>query len=63
MGMEPENDDQIIEAQVPLAEMSKYSLDLRSMTSGLGRFTMSMNRYDPVPDNIAQKVIEQSKTE
>lgn len=61
MGMEPVNDEQIIDAQVPLAEMSKYSLDLRSMSSGLGKFTMKMNRYDPVPDNIAQNVIAAAK--
>ncbi len=61
MGMTPEDADQIIEAQVPLAEILTYSLDLRSMTSGLGQFTTKMNRYDPVPDQIAKRVIEANK--
>ncbi len=61
MGMEPIEDGQEISAQVPLAEMSKYSLDLRSMSQGLGSFTMSMDRYDPVPDNIAQRIIAAAK--
>lgn len=57
MGMEPKDNDQIITAQVPLAEMLRYSLDLRSMSQGLGKFTMEMDRYDPVPDAIAQRII------
>lgn len=63
MGMTPEDEDQIIEAQVPLAEILRYSLDLRSMSQGLGKFTTKMNRYDPVPDSIAQRVIQQNQSE
>ena len=59
MGMEPVDDNQIITAQVPLAEMLRYALDLRSMSQGLGSYTMEMDRYDPVPDNISQKIIAQ----
>lgn len=59
MGMEPVDDNQIITAQVPLAEMLRYALDLRSMSQGLGTYTMEMDRYDPVPDNISQKIIAQ----
>lgn len=63
MGMEPQEDDQIIDAQVPLAEMLRYSLDLRSMSQGLGKYTMTMDRYDPVPEPIAQKIIAQHHSE
>ena len=60
LGMEPEDSEQVIEAQVPMSELSKYSIDLRSMTQGLGSYTIEMDRYDPVPDNIAQRVIAQA---
>ena len=60
MGMSPEDGNQIIEAQVPMSEIPKYSVELRSMTQGLGTYTVSMNRYDPVPDSIAQKIIAQN---
>ena len=60
MGMTPDENDQIIEAQVPMGEMARYSVELRSMTQGLGTYTIEMDRYDPVPDNIAQRIIAQA---
>ncbi|OLU36316.1 elongation factor G [Ileibacterium valens] len=60
LGMTPSDDAQMIEAQVPMSEMARYSIDLRSMTQGLGSYTISMDRYDPVPDNIAQRIIQQA---
>lgn len=57
LGMTPEEDMQIIEAQVPMAEMSKYSIDLRSMTQGLGSYSIEMDRYDPVPENLTQRIV------
>ncbi len=63
MGMNPEDGDQVIEAQVPMNEIAKYSIELRSMTQGLGRYTISMDRYDPVPDSISKKVIERANQE
>ncbi|HET7769455.1 MAG TPA: elongation factor G, partial [Chloroflexota bacterium] len=50
-----------IEAEVPMAEMVRYSADLRSMTQGRGRFRMTFDHYEEVPGNVAQKVIEQSR--
>ncbi len=61
--MNPQDDVQVIEAQVPMAEMAKYSIDLRSMTQGLGSYTISMDRYDPVPDNLAQRIIQNAQAE
>ena len=61
MGMTPDENDQVIEAQVPMGEIPRYSVELRSMTQGLGTYTLSMDRYDPVPDMIAKRIIEEAK--
>ena len=61
MGMTPEDGDQLIEAQVPMSEIPKYSIELRAMTQGLGTYELSMDRYDPVPDPIAKRIIEANK--
>ena len=63
MGMTPVDSDQEIDAQVPMANMSRYCVELRSMTTGLGTYTMEMDRYDPVPEPYASRVIEESKKE
>ncbi|MEO0053423.1 MAG: elongation factor G, partial [candidate division WOR-3 bacterium] len=61
MGMEAQGGLQVIKAQVPLAEMYKYSNSLRSMTQGRGYFTMEFDHYEEVPREIAQKIIEEAK--
>lgn len=48
----------VIEAKVPLAEMFGYATQLRSLTQGRGTFTMEFDRYEEVPQNIAQEIIE-----
>lgn len=64
MGMDPQDDGgQAVRAQVPLAEMYKYPVDLRSMTQGRGEFSMEFSHYEEVPPNIAEKVIEEAKRE
>lgn len=62
MGMDMENGHQVITALVPLSEMMKYPTDLRSMTQGRGVYTQVFDHYDPVPANIAEKVIANAKT-
>jgi len=63
-GMDPQEDGtQIIRAQVPLAEMYGYSVDLRSMTQGRGEFSMEYSHYEEVPANIAEKIIAEQKKE
>jgi elongation factor G len=47
-----------VSAEVPLAEMLRYSNDLRSMTGGRGIYTMSFARYERVPTNIAEPIIK-----
>lgn len=61
LGMEAQGGLQVIKAQVPLAEMYKYSNSLRSMTQGRGYFTMEFDHYEEVPREIAQKIIEEAK--
>lgn len=57
-GIDPQGAFQVIRAEVPLAELYKYSTSLRSMTQGTGDYVMALSHYDPVPHEVAQKVIE-----
>ena len=61
LGMEPEGRYQVVRALAPMAEMFKYSIDLRSMTAGRGTFTTEFDHYEEVPFSVAEKVIEQAK--
>ncbi|HHV95823.1 MAG TPA: elongation factor G [Clostridiaceae bacterium] len=62
LGMNPmEGGIQQIVAEVPQAEMFKYATDLRSMTQGRGYFSESFARYEEVPPNISQKIIEEAR--
>ena len=62
MGSMPAEDGMTtIEAEVPMAEMSSYTIDLRSMTQGAGSFTCKFVRYEEAPGNVQQKVIEEAK--
>jgi elongation factor G len=60
VGVESENDLQVLKGLVPLAEMFGYSTSLRSSTQGRGTFTMQFFQYDLVPasraDNIIKKI-------
>ncbi len=61
MGMEPRGNKQVVKAQVPLAEMHKYSSTLRSISQGRGSHRMSFFAYEQVPANVAEKIIEEAK--
>lgn len=58
LGMSPVEEGQKVVAEVPYAEMPKYSTDLRSMTQARGTFDMWFERYEEAPPNIAAKVIQ-----
>ncbi len=63
LGMIPQEDGHtVVEANVPLPEVQRYALDLRSLTQGRATFTMEVDHYDPLPGNLTQKVVEQYKT-
>jgi elongation factor G len=57
-GMEPRGNAQAVKAHVPLSEMFGYATDVRSMTQGRATYTMQFDRYEEVPTNIAEKVVE-----
>ena len=63
MGMNPESGTNVIEAQVPLAEIQRYSIDLKSMTQGRATYTMEFDHYEEVPANITQKLVAQKQAE
>jgi elongation factor G len=63
LGMDSEDDKQIINALVPMSEMLRYAPDLSSMTGGRGTFTMEFAQYDEVPADLAQKIIDRVNAE
>ena len=62
MGMNPDADgNTVVEAEVPMAEMSSYAIDLRAMTQARGSFTLRFERYEEVPKANQAKIIEDAK--
>ena len=55
--MESRDGQQIINAEIPLAEMFGYATDLRSLTQGRGTFQMTLDHYAEVPKFVADKII------
>ncbi len=62
-GTDSEHGNTIIVAHVPMAEMTRYTTQLRSITGGRGYFTMEFDHYDVVPNHIAGTIIEAHKKE
>jgi elongation factor G len=52
---------QVIKAEIPLKEIMTYSTDLHSATGGEGSYTYEFARYDPMPPQLAQKIIDAAK--
>lgn len=63
LGMEPKGEMQVIQCEVPTAEMARYATDLRAMTQGAGWYTIEFARYEQMPENLAQRIIEQANAE
>ena len=63
MGIDADEFGSVVNAEVPTAEMLEYATDLKSMTQGRGWFAMEHVRYEPAPEEIAQKVIAEAKIE
>ena len=64
MGMNPAGDgNTVVEAEVPMAEMSSYAIDLRAMTQARGSFTLKFERYEEVPKANQAKIIADAKAE
>jgi elongation factor G len=51
----------LVKAEVPELEITRYAIDLRSMSQGTGSFTRSYLRYEPLPSHLADKVVSASK--
>ena len=64
MGMNPDNEgNTVVDAEVPMAEMSSYAIDLRAMTQARGSFTLEFARYEEVPKANQAKIIEDAKND
>ena len=64
MGMNPDNEgNTVVDAEVPMAEMSSYAIDLRAMTQARGSFTLEFARYEEVPKANQAKIIEEAKND
>src|SRR5436309_2414175 len=63
LGAEPKGStgQQVIRANVPMAEVLRYAPDLRSMTSGRGDFELEFSHYEEAPPHIAEKIIKQAQ--
>ncbi len=62
-GMDTRGKQQVVKAQVPMSEMLNYQSTLNSITAARGSFHMQFSHYDPVPSQIAQKIVQQAKDE
>ncbi len=51
----------LVKAEIPELEITRYAIDLRSMSQGTGSFTRSYLRYEPLPSHLAEKVVSASK--
>jgi elongation factor G len=60
-GMDNKGGNTIVKAEVPMAEMLTYGVDLTSMTQGRGSFNMEMHHYDTVPAALQEKIVEKAK--
>jgi elongation factor G len=58
LGSEPVGDDRtLVRAEVPQVEISRYAIDLRAASHGAASFSRTFVRYEPMPDNVAQKLV------
>ncbi len=62
-GVNPEGGFNVIEAQVPLAEILRYAIDLKSITQGRGSYKAEFSHYEEVPAHITQKIIAERQAE
>jgi elongation factor G len=63
MGMDSDQGREVINAQVPQAEVLLYAADLTAMTGGLGKFTVAFSHYEEVPAQIAEKIVAATQAE
>lgn len=61
LGMDTDGGVRVIEAQIPMSEVQRYAVDLRSMTSGRGNFDVIFDHYEEVPHQEAQRIIDTAR--
>ncbi len=61
-GMDSLGDLQVVRASIPMAAITNYETELKSMTGGQGSFTVEFSHYDVVPANLMQSIITQAHT-
>ncbi len=61
LGMDSDGRLRVVTAEVPLAEMQRYAIDLRSITGGRGSFEIEFDHYQEVPHHEAEKIIAAAK--
>ena len=62
-GMDSKGSNQVIKAQVPMAEMLNYPQTLNSITSARGTYHMEFSHYDEIPTHLSQKIVQQAQAE
>ena len=63
ISIDSEGKRRVVKAFVPMAELNRYAVDLKSMTQGRGTFNMEFSHYEEVPSHLQTKIIEESKKE
>jgi len=63
LGMDSEGSVSVISAHVPMSAVRSYSADLRSMTGGRGAFSLKLERSEPVPAHMVDKVLAEARAE
>jgi elongation factor G len=63
MGLDSEAKNEVINAQVPMAEIQRYAADLTSFTGGRGSFEISFSHYEEVPPQITEKIVAKAQSE
>jgi elongation factor G len=62
-GMDNKGGNTVVKAEVPMAEMLTYGVDLTAMTQGRGSFNMEMHHYDILPQQLQDKIVEKARAE
>jgi len=63
IGMEPAGKKTKVKASVPMGELTRYAVDLKSMTQGRGSFVMHFSTYEEVPSYLAEEIVKKAKAE
>ncbi len=61
LGMDSQGKSQVIMAQVPMAEVLQYAIDLNAISGGRGTFRMERSHYEEVPAQLTEKIVAQAK--